>query len=83
MRTESFPTPGRLRLDIRLGAGEIRLASGQAGETIGGLGWRQWVPRPEPAIEVAILLGLLHEVPVARHLASMPPGLDTNRNDPL
>jgi len=33
MRTESFPTPGRLRLDIRLGAGEIRLASGQAGET--------------------------------------------------
>ena len=26
MRTESFPTPGRLRLDIRLGAGEIRLA---------------------------------------------------------
>src|SRR5205814_6935568 len=34
MRTESFPTPGRLRLDIRLGAGEIRLASGQAGETI-------------------------------------------------
>ena len=33
MRTETFSTPGRVRLDIRLGAGEIRLESGADGET--------------------------------------------------
>ena len=33
MRTETFKTPGHVRLDIRLGAGEIRLASGADGET--------------------------------------------------
>jgi hypothetical protein len=33
MRTETFTTPGSLRLDLRLGAGEIRLASGADGET--------------------------------------------------
>lgn len=33
MRTETFNTPGQLRLDIRLGAGEIRLESAPGGET--------------------------------------------------
>jgi DUF4097 and DUF4098 domain-containing protein YvlB len=33
MRTETFKTPGQVRLDIRVGAGEIRLASGADGET--------------------------------------------------
>ena len=33
MRTENFETPGPVRLDLRLGAGEIRLASGESGTT--------------------------------------------------
>jgi DUF4097 and DUF4098 domain-containing protein YvlB len=33
MRTETFATPGPVRLDIRVGAGEIRLASGEDGST--------------------------------------------------
>jgi DUF4097 and DUF4098 domain-containing protein YvlB len=33
MRTETFETPGELRLDVRLGAGEIRLEAAQVGET--------------------------------------------------
>jgi DUF4097 and DUF4098 domain-containing protein YvlB len=33
MRTETFKTPGPVQLDIRLGAGEIRLESGAEGET--------------------------------------------------
>jgi hypothetical protein len=33
MRTETFQTPGQVRLDIRVGAGEIRLESGAEGET--------------------------------------------------
>jgi DUF4097 and DUF4098 domain-containing protein YvlB len=33
MRTETFQTPGPVRLDLRLGAGEIRLESGEASET--------------------------------------------------
>jgi DUF4097 and DUF4098 domain-containing protein YvlB len=34
MRTETFTTPGPVRLDVRLGAGEIRLASGEDGSTM-------------------------------------------------
>ncbi len=33
MRTETFDTPGDVRLDIRLGAGEIRLETGEVTET--------------------------------------------------
>lgn len=33
MRTETFDTPGEVRLDIRLGAGEIRLESAAGSET--------------------------------------------------
>ena len=33
MRTETFQTPGELRLDVRLGAGEIRLETGEGEET--------------------------------------------------
>jgi len=33
MRTESFQTPGETRLDIRLGAGEVRLESAEVEET--------------------------------------------------
>jgi DUF4097 and DUF4098 domain-containing protein YvlB len=33
MRTESFQTPGHVRLDIRLGAGEVRLETGEVQET--------------------------------------------------
>src|SRR5512133_3852370 len=33
MRTESFQTPGETRLDIRLGAGEVRLESAEVQET--------------------------------------------------
>jgi DUF4097 and DUF4098 domain-containing protein YvlB len=33
MRTETFQTPGPVRLDLRLGAGEIRLESGEVSET--------------------------------------------------
>ncbi|MGZ4320073.1 MAG: DUF4097 family beta strand repeat-containing protein [Gaiellaceae bacterium] len=33
MRTETFQTPGQVRLDIRLGAGEIRLETGAGSET--------------------------------------------------
>jgi len=33
MRTETFQTPGQLSLDIRLGAGEIRLETGDVPET--------------------------------------------------
>jgi DUF4097 and DUF4098 domain-containing protein YvlB len=33
VRTETFETPGPVGLDLRLGAGEIRLASGEAGTT--------------------------------------------------
>jgi DUF4097 and DUF4098 domain-containing protein YvlB len=34
MRTETFETPGKVRTDIRLGSGEIRLDSGEDGQTI-------------------------------------------------
>jgi DUF4097 and DUF4098 domain-containing protein YvlB len=33
MRTETFQTPGETRLDIRLGAGEVRLETAEVGET--------------------------------------------------
>ncbi|MDX6505740.1 MAG: hypothetical protein QOG06_384 [Gaiellaceae bacterium] len=33
MRTETFQTPGKLRLDIRLGAGEVRLETADVQET--------------------------------------------------
>jgi len=33
MRTETFQTPGPVRLDIRLGAGEVRLETSQTSET--------------------------------------------------
>jgi DUF4097 and DUF4098 domain-containing protein YvlB len=33
MRTETFQTPGPVRLDIRLGAGEVRLEASQTSET--------------------------------------------------
>src|SRR3954451_8096198 len=33
MRTESFQTPGETRLDIRLGAGEIRVETAEVQET--------------------------------------------------
>ena len=33
MRTETFQTPGETRLDIRLGAGEVRLESAEVQET--------------------------------------------------
>ena len=34
MRTETFQTPGRVRTEIRLGAGEIRLDTGETDQTI-------------------------------------------------
>jgi DUF4097 and DUF4098 domain-containing protein YvlB len=34
MRTETFQTPGKVRTDLRLGAGEIRLTSGEDGQTV-------------------------------------------------
>jgi DUF4097 and DUF4098 domain-containing protein YvlB len=33
MRTETFQTPGTVRTEVRLGAGEIRLDTGESGET--------------------------------------------------
>ncbi len=33
MRTETFQTPGEVRTQLRLGSGEIRLESGESGET--------------------------------------------------
>jgi DUF4097 and DUF4098 domain-containing protein YvlB len=33
MRTETFETPGEVRLDVRLGAGEVRLETAEGGET--------------------------------------------------
>ncbi|HET7760141.1 MAG TPA: DUF4097 family beta strand repeat-containing protein [Gaiellaceae bacterium] len=33
MRTETFDTPGEVRLDIRLGAGEVRLDTGEVAQT--------------------------------------------------
>jgi Putative adhesin len=33
MRTETFQTPGPVRLDVRLGSGEIRLEASETGET--------------------------------------------------
>ena len=32
MRTETFQTPGKVRTELRLGAGEIRLTSGEEAE---------------------------------------------------
>jgi DUF4097 and DUF4098 domain-containing protein YvlB len=34
MRTETFDTPGEVRLDVRLGAGEVRLETGDRQQTI-------------------------------------------------
>jgi DUF4097 and DUF4098 domain-containing protein YvlB len=34
MRTETFQTPGKVRTELRLGAGEIRLTSGEEGQTV-------------------------------------------------
>jgi DUF4097 and DUF4098 domain-containing protein YvlB len=33
MRSETFETPGEVRLDVRLGAGEVRLETAEVGET--------------------------------------------------
>ena len=33
MRTETFQTPGAVRLDIKLGAGEVRLETADVQET--------------------------------------------------
>ena len=33
MRTETFQTPGETRLDIRLGAGEVRIETAEVQET--------------------------------------------------
>ena len=33
MRTETFQTPGEVRLDVRLGSGEIRLEAADTTET--------------------------------------------------
>ena len=34
MRTETFQTPGKVRTELRVGAGEIRLTSGEDGQTV-------------------------------------------------
>jgi DUF4097 and DUF4098 domain-containing protein YvlB len=34
MRSETFQTPGKVRTELRLGAGEIRLSSGEDGRTV-------------------------------------------------
>ena len=34
MRSETFQTPGKVRTELRVGAGEIRLTSGEDGQTV-------------------------------------------------